>query len=583
MKKKDTIFANKVLEISLWLYIIFALLLSPIYNTFLFALPIIIISITCYYLAKYLLPQSNLYQYIGSGCLAVFTALLIYQSHGIMEMHFLAFVASILLIQFKKWQVQLPLITIVVIHHITLAYAQFGANLDVFFMAENDFSWLTFILHLVLAAIIFFLCSYWAFIIEKYDTKLDKHTQKLQSQIEINDKIELIASKIANGDLSSKFEVDEKNTLSKALKIMQSNLVKAHIKENEEKFYNLGLAQAADILREHNDNLKTLSTKILVFLIKYVNANQGGVFLLNDLDTDNIYLEQTASYAYDRNKFLTKKIQLNEGLLGACFHEKEVIYMTDVPPTYIHITSGLGLATPKAIIIVPLIANETVNGVIEMAFFNEIELFKINFIKKVCEIFASTVQSVEASNKTKKLLEKSQLQTQTLRNQEEEMRQNMEELLATQEEMSRKNSEIENTIKTYQNLTKTIDSTFARLEIRPNGKIIEANQVFLDLLQLKNVQVNNKTFNFFIEPEIKNTTEYLQLWNQLNMGISSNFLIKSKNALGQSIWLKCIFKPLVNEEAAVEKILVLAMNITQEIEKIEYLENVISSSNIKVK
>ena len=115
--------------------------------------------------------------------------------------------------------------------------------------------------------------------------------------------------------------------------------------------------------------------------------------------------------------------------------------MKRVPQNYVLITSGLGEASPAEVLIVPLKVNDCIEGIIELASFNEFADHEIAFVERLAENIASSISSVKINARTKQLLEASQQQAEELRSQEEEMRQNMEELAATQEEMGRKEQE----------------------------------------------------------------------------------------------------------------------------------------------
>jgi methyl-accepting chemotaxis protein len=141
--------------------------------------------------------------------------------------------------------------------------------------------------------------------------------------------------------------------------------------------------------------------------------------------------------AWDRKKYLEKRIEAGQGLVGQAAIERSTIYLTDVPDNYVNITSGLGQANPRAIIIVPLKNEERVVGVLEMASFRKFEQHEIQFLEKVGESIASTILNSRNNERNRELLEQAGLMTEQMKAQEEEMRQNMEEMQATQEEMER--------------------------------------------------------------------------------------------------------------------------------------------------
>ncbi|MBT1696322.1 GAF domain-containing protein [Fulvivirgaceae bacterium PWU4] len=229
-----------------------------------------------------------------------------------------------------------------------------------------------------------------------------------------------------------------RNKLADSLISMQQKLKDMNVDEQRRQWANEGLTKFVDILRSSNDNISTLGDKIISALVQYTGSNQGGLYILNDEDEHNKYLELISLFAFDNKKFNKQKIRLGEGILGQTFLEKETTLLTEIPEEYIRITSGLGDANPNALVMVPLKVDKQVYGIVELASFKAYQQHEIAFVEKLAETIASTLASVKAAQKNRDLIGQFQMQAEQMKAQEEEMRQNMEELQATQEEMARK-------------------------------------------------------------------------------------------------------------------------------------------------
>ena len=149
-------------------YFIAGLVFAFFYDTWMIALSCGGICLMAYYSAKKVLPDSDLYQYVLGVVLGVFMAQFIYQMHGLFEMHFFAFIGSAILITYQNWKLQIPMLLVVVIHHLAFGYLQNSGIENVFFMSLNKTDLGVFIIHFLLAAVIFFICGLWGYQLKKY-------------------------------------------------------------------------------------------------------------------------------------------------------------------------------------------------------------------------------------------------------------------------------------------------------------------------------------------------------------------------------------------------------------------------------
>ncbi|RLD72821.1 MAG: hypothetical protein DRJ10_18435, partial [Bacteroidetes bacterium] len=268
------------------------------------------------------------------------------------------------------------------------------------------------------------------------------------------------ALEMGKANFSSEFKpLSDVDVLGNSLLSMRKNLQvtneeeeKRKVEDQQRRWTTEGLAQFGEILRRHTENINLLSKDIISSLIKYLNANQGGIFILNDTDEKDIYLELIASYAYTREKFIDKRINLGEGLVGGVAVEKHTIHMTDLPDEYIEIESGLGDANPKSLLIVPLKLENQVLGIIELASFNEFKSFEIELVERIGESIASTLSTAKINTQTAELLEQSKISEQEMQEQEEKMRQNMEEIMSSQEDSLSREQELKKEVEDLENM-----------------------------------------------------------------------------------------------------------------------------------
>jgi PAS domain S-box-containing protein len=371
------------------------------------------------------------------------------------------------------------------------------------------------------------------------------------------------AAEIGNGKLTTSYHpLSEEDVLGTSLIEMQQSLHLAkeeeekHRKEEEKRrWVNEGLARFAEVVRSGNNNLALLADQIIQNIVKFLKANQGGLFLISEEPGSPSFLELTASFAYDRKKYLKKRIEIGEGLLGTCALEKETIMVTQIPDDYIEITSGLGEAPPNCIVLVPLKLENELLGVIEVASFSTFQPHEIDFLEKIAASIASTISSVKINTRTSTLLVQSQQQAQELAEKEEEMRQSMEELQATQEESARREMEITGILNAINN------SSFV-MEVEMDGKIIDSNQKLLDLLSMSREGLIGKKYADIFKIDILSES-YLLLWTELREGIHQSRIESIKAGSNREIWLSVNLTPIVDKTLKPYKVLCIASDISE--------------------
>jgi PAS domain S-box-containing protein len=411
----------------------------------------------------------------------------------------------------------------------------------------------------------FIIGGYLYFSSKHFLQKIEQIKSDLNAEIEKGLKVYKFIDDLKNGKKEAHYEAEsEDDLLGNALVGLYDNMMRAFEDEKkrqkedkEQQWINEGVTKFNDILRNNYSDVEEFSYMIISNLVNYINANQGGFFLLVDEKDEDRYFNMTACYAYERRKYPDKRIEWGDGLIGTCAKEKQTIYMTEVPDDYINITSGLGKETPNSLIIVPLKVEEEIHGVIELASFKEYEPYEIDFIEKAARNIAYSLSSTKVNEKTNRLLQESQEQAKELAQNEEELRQNMEELQAAKEESSRQTQE-------FINFTNTVNSAVLRAEFSNEGVLLLCNQKFAKVVGYNSpADLEDINISKFIDEKDKEA--FSSIWNDL-LNDSSNYENNMRfiTRQGADIWIKATFSSMKDQDnEMLNKILFLGLEITQ--------------------
>lgn len=403
----------------------------------------------------------------------------------------------------------------------------------------------------------------------KYNAELDNQLKIQNKKIEeVNTFVEQLRLGQSNLQFSQEFQQDK---LVRSLLNMRDNIDKTRkedelrqIEEKQRHWVNEGLAKFGAILRENVENLDQLAANVTSNITKYLNCQQAGFFIIKDEEDEKV-LEMIALFAFDRKKFPNKQIKWGEGLIGACAIEQKTIFLKDTTENFVDITSGLGKANPRAILIAPIKDSENiVHGVIELASFNVFEAHEISFIEQVAESIGLTIANIKTGLRTRELLTESQKQAEMLAQQEETMRHNIEEIEKGREEANQRATE-------FQIYSDSVNQAIIRIDIDTNGDIIFANEVSLQIFDYESQEdiIGQKFINLI---ETRDKDWYNNSFHQI-LETNEKFHngLQMLTSTGKHLWIVSAFIPVLNVEGKLSKIMFLAVERTDT--KIQIREN----------
>jgi HAMP domain-containing protein/CheY-like chemotaxis protein/signal transduction histidine kinase len=238
-----------------------------------------------------------------------------------------------------------------------------------------------------------------------------------------------VSTAVTKGDLTRSITVEaqgEVAALKDNINEMILNLKDTTQKNMEQDWLKTNLARFTRMLQGQRD-MTTVAQMVLSELAPLVDAQQG-VFYVNENSNGQPVMKLLGGYAYKKRKNLANEFHPGEGLVGQCTVERERILVTNVPNNYVHVTSGLGEASPNNIVVLPVLFEGEAKAVIELSTFNTFSDTHLTFLDQLTESIGIVLNTIAANTRTEDLLQQSQSLAAELQSQQDELKKTNEQL-----------------------------------------------------------------------------------------------------------------------------------------------------------
>ncbi|MDB4945515.1 MAG: ATP-binding region ATPase domain protein, partial [Labilithrix sp.] len=269
----------------------------------------------------------------------------------------------------------------------------------------------------------------WRDLVDRVNQLADSLTNQIRAMAEVS-------TAVTEGDLTRSITVEAQGEvlqLRERVNEMIVNLRETTLKNREQDWLKTNLAKFSGMMQGQK-TLESVSRMIMSELTPLVQASHGAFFVRDDADGKSVRL--MATYAYKERKHVMTRFALGEGVVGQSALEKKPILLTRVPSDYIQVTSGLGESPPLNLIVLPVVFEDEVRGVIELASFEPFSIIHRVFLEQLMESIGVVLNMIGANMRTEELLKQSQSLA-------DELKEQSDELQRQQNELKRSNAELE--------------------------------------------------------------------------------------------------------------------------------------------
>ena len=256
-----------------------------------------------------------------------------------------------------------------------------------------------------------------------------------------------VATAVTKGDLTRSIQVDARGEVAELkdnINTMIDNLRLTTDRNTEQDWLKTNLAKFTNMLQGQRD-LTTVGRLLLSELTPLVNAHQGVIYQIEgDGSGDEIQgMNLLSAYADDGINGHPRSIRPGEGLIGQCAVDKRRMLITEMPSTTVPIASALFKAPPKNVIVLPVLFENQVKAVMELASIHEFTTLQSMFLEQLTTSIGIVLNSIEATMQTEGLLKQSQQLAGELQAQQKELQQTNEQLEQKAQQLAERNVEVE--------------------------------------------------------------------------------------------------------------------------------------------
>ncbi len=217
-----------------------------------------------------------------------------------------------------------------------------------------------------------------------------------------------VSTAVTKGDLTRSITVEaqgEVAALKDNLNQMIGNLKDTTEKNTEQDWLKTNLAKFSGMMQGQR-SITSVAQLIMSELTPLVGGHQGTFFMMeNDMDQNELSLNLIASYAFTERRNVSNRYKLKQGLVGQCAFEKKRILLTQPIQDYAVISSSLTEETPRNIIVLPVLFEEELKAVIELASTKPFTQNYINFLDQLMDSVGVILNMISSSMRTEELLQ----------------------------------------------------------------------------------------------------------------------------------------------------------------------------------